>query len=275
MSRQTVSAALVAFLVAFGGGVLLNNRATPNSETSTTFAPVAMATTTLAPSFLQPGETVIGPAALIADDLRMDGSEVVLDFELHSLAPVADAASITRFLGFQSTEQVPPTKLDTVYPDDWLLVSNSAEIEGTSANPTARTARFDVGDGFSLATVEEIRLASYALLIPIDKEFELTIGNDSAVVAPGVTVRLLAVTEQARTIVQVELLSERRFNNSAVGISGVGPGWRSAVREAEGRPRWNLTYDSATAPEVIRLRVTGSIWVTIDTETTVLIGAGS
>ena len=212
---------------------------------------------------------------LIADDLRIDGSEVVLDFELQSLAPVADAASITRFLGFQSTEQVPPTELDTVYPDDWTLVSNSGEIPGTSANPTARTARFDVGEAFSLASVEEVRLDSYALLIPIDKEFELTVGNDSAVVAPGVTIRLLAVTEQARTIVQVELLSERRFNNDAVGISGVGPSWKSAVREAEGRPRWNLTYDSATAPEVIRLRVTGSIWVTIDTETRVLIGAGS
>ncbi len=274
MSRQTAAAAIVVFLVAFGGGVLVNSGA-GNPESSTTLEPVAIPTTTLPPSFVQPGETVIGPAVLIVDDLRIEGSEAILDFELQSLAPVADAATITRFLGFQSTEQVPPTELETVYADDWVLVSNSAEIAGTSANPTARTARFDVGDGFSLATVEEIRLASYGLLIPIDKEFELTIGNDSAVVAPGVTIRLLAVTEQARTIVQVELLSERQFNNSAVGISGVGPGWKSAVREAEGRPRWNLTYDSATAPEVIRLRVTGSVWVTIDAETSVLIGAGS
>ena len=99
-------------------------------------------------------------------------------------------------------------------------------------------------------------------------------GSDSAVVAPGITARLLAVTEQAVTIVQVEVISERNFNYDNITVLGVGPGWKSAVREAEGRPRWNLTYESPQAPSPIPLEISGSVWLSLDTDIPVLLEAG-
>jgi hypothetical protein len=127
-----------------------------------------------------------------------------------------------------------------------------------------------VGPDFSLDSIEEVRLESYALFVPVDTAFSLDLDNDTVGVAPGITARLLAVTEQSLTIVQVEVRSERSFNYDNIRISGSGPGWKSAVREAEGRPRWNLTYDSPTAPSPIELRISGSVWIAIDDSSTIL-----
>ena len=77
--------------------------------------------------------------------------------------------------------------------------------------------------------------------------------------------------KKAGRIVQVELRSDRSFNYDLVGLAGMGPGWKSAVREAEGRPRWNLTYDAPQAPDPIPLRITGSIWVPIESGTEIVV----
>lgn len=272
MTKQTAVGVLAAFLVAAAIGFLLGNRGATASTTPATSVPAASPTESPQATFVQFGETVIGPAVVIATDLRLEGEQVTLDFEVESLAPVGDAASVSRLLGFQGIEDIPPEELNTVYPDNWELVTPNGSITGSVANPTARTARFDVGPDFSLNSVIEVRLASYALLVPIDSSFTLDLDNDSAVVAPGISVRLLAVTEQALTIVQVEALSERSFNYQNLRISGDGPHWKSAVREAEGRPRWNLTYDSPTAPSPIRLRISGSVWVSIEADAPIEIG---
>ena len=163
-------------------------------------------------------------------------------------------------------EEVPPAELNTVYPDEWSLLTSNGDIPGTVATPEARTARFDVGSDFSLDAVTEVRLDSYGLLVPIDVSFELDLGSETAEVAPGISARLLAVTEQAATIIQVEIQSEREHNYDTIALAGVGPGWKSAVREAEGRPRWNLTYDSPTAPSPIHLRLHGAVWMTIESD---------
>jgi hypothetical protein len=77
-------------------------------------------------------------------------------------------------------------------------------------------------------------------------------------------------TEQANTIVQIELLSDSGSSLDSLRVSGTGPGWVSAVREAEGRPRWNLTYDADAAPAEIHIRVEGATWLTVDTEVDVI-----
>lgn len=274
MSRQIAASALVVFLLAGAVGWTLNR----NGDTGETTPPstTAASTTTEPPFayFRSPHETVIGPAAVVVVDVRLDGEEVVLAFEIERLAPVADAASVTRFLGFGSVEEVPAADLETVYLDDWTLITSSGDFSGSTATPAARTARFDVGADFSMESVTAVRLESYGLLVPIDSEFTLDLGSEAVTVAPGVTARLVAVTEQARTIVQVELISEREFNADNLAIAGVGPGWKSAVREAEGRPRWNLTYDSPEAPSPIPLRVYGAAWMTIETQAEVSLEGG-
>jgi len=273
MTRQITLAVLVMFSVAAAIGFVFsrdNAGASPPTTAPPTVTTSAMPATA---SFVQPGETVIGPAAIVATDIRLDGEQVIVDFDLASLAPVGDAATVRRLVGFGSIEEIPPEDLETVYPNEWVLVTPTGDIPGSVANPSARAARFDVGVGFSLESIEEVRLSSYSLLVPIDTAFSLSLSEDSAGVAPGITARLLAVTEQALTIVQVEVISERSFNYDNIAVSGDGAGWKSAVREAEGRPRWNLTFDSPTAPSPINLRISGSVWVTIEAGSTVLVEA--
>jgi hypothetical protein len=266
MKRKTAVAVLATSVLAFLAGFLLSSGPAASAPAST-LATIAPPTTAVIPAFVQQGEIVIGPAAVVPGDLQLDGNIVVLDFSVHDLAPVGDAAAVTQLLGFQATEVIPAEELATVYLDSWVLVTADSEIPGQAANPTARTARFEVGPGFSLAAIEQIRLDSYSLRIPLDVRFHIDLDNDTVAIGPGLSARLLAVTEQAHTIIQVELISDHDFNYDTVAITGVGPGWQSAVREAEGRPRWNLTYDAPEAPSPIPLRLEGAVWVDIADET--------
>lgn len=274
MSRQTAVAAVAAFALAVTIGIIVGRSGADSLTANESSSPPATTTPAVAGAvFLGSGETVIGPAVVIAEELQLEGEQVTLGFQLESLAPVGDAPDVTRFLGFQSTETVPAEDLNTVFLDRWILITSSGDIPGTVANPIARTARFEVGPNFSLDSVTGVRLASYSLLIPIEIEFSIDLDDDTVEVAPGITARLLAVTEQTLTIVQVELSSDRDLSHSQVGVSGVGPGWKSAVREAEGRTRWNLTYDSPEAPSPIRLLLSGSIWVDIDEQPQIVLEA--
>jgi hypothetical protein len=121
-------------------------------------------------------------------------------------------------------------------------------------------------------TVTGVRLDSYGLMVPVDSEFMLPLDNEATRVVPGITARLLAVTEQSgTTIIQIELRSERDFNYDNIAVAGVGPGWKSTVREAEGRPRWTLTYDSPETPSPIRLRLHGAVWMTVEANAEIFI----
>ncbi|MDJ0954206.1 MAG: hypothetical protein QNJ81_11055 [Acidimicrobiia bacterium] len=271
MIRQT-AAAVVVFLIALVVGMMIAGTNGDASAAPTT-VPIATTTTTEPRAFfVAPEETVVGPVVIVAEPPSLDGNQLTIDFSITSLAPTADAADVTQQLGFGNTLVVPPEELNTVFLDNWVISAGESVIAGGPANPAARAARFDVGEGFDLNSLDSITIDSFAVLTPINVDLELAVGSESARVAPGVTARLLAVTEQARTIVQVELLSERGFNLDNLRVAGAGPGWVSAVREAEGRPRWNLTYDGTVAPSPIPIRVEGTVWVAVDGGTQVATG---
>ena len=268
---KTAGIAVLVFAVALTLGTLVDREPEAVAAVTTTSgAP----TTTAAPLpvFVSPAETVVGPAVMVAAEPELDRNQVVVNFDLFSRAPTADAGDVLQQLGFGNTLTIEPEDLDTVFLDDWILSTSSGDIPGTVANPAARAARFDVGENFDLSSIRSVSLASYSLLTPVSASIRLDAGSESSPMAPGITARLLAVTEQANTIVQVELLSDRGFNLDNLRVSGEGPGWLSAVREAEGRPRWNLTFDSEAAPSPISMRVEGSVWISVDQTITLTAG---
>ena len=271
MVRKT-AAAVVVFVFAAVVGTLIS----PNSSDETATTPTAPQQTTTAgvprAFFVDEDETVVGPAVIVADTAHIDGTQLVVSFDIATLAPTADSADVIRPQGFGNFMTIAPEDLVTVFLDDWQVTANGTDIPGTVANPSARAARFEVGSGFDLSSIERVEISSYALLTPVSSEIALAAGSESAPVAPGITARLLAVTEQANTIVQVELTSDREFNLDNLRVTGAGPGWLSAVREAEGRPRWNLTFDSETAPSPILMEVEGSVWMVVDVAVTVTLG---
>jgi len=275
MVRQA-AVAVIVFAIASVAGVLIARTGDSADAITSTTIPLA-STSTTAPQviFAAEGETILGPAALVAGEPYLEGTQLVIPFDVANLAPTADAADVFTFLQFGNSLITPPEDIDAVYLDRWLLHTTNDEIPGSTANPSARAARFEVGEGFDIASIEAVTLPSYSLFIPVESEISLSVGNESATISPGLTIRLLAVTEQANTIIQIEARSERDFNLGNLRISGAGPGWLSAVKEAEGRPRWNLTYDAETAPSPITALVEGAVWVTVDRPIEVVLPEGS
>ena len=151
-----------------------------------------------------------------------------------------------------------------MFPVRWSLVTAGGVVAGETSNPSARAARFDVATGFQLGSIEAIRIDEYRLPVPINVEFELSSGVPQVEVAPGVSVSLTSVVDQGeQTIVQVEIVSAEGLNRENLTIEGVGPQWRSAVREAEGRPRYNLAATGGEVPEPLRLRARGFVWLPV------------
>ncbi len=270
--RRT-AASVIVFAVALAIGASLSWGNGGIDDTVTTQPSVTPTTAQPREVFASQLETVVGPAVVVAAEPYLSGSELVVGFDLINLAPTADSATVVRQLGFGNSIEVQPGELDILFLDDWWMEAGDERIPGTTANPAARTARFEVGAEFDVSTLGEIGIDSFALLAPLSADVHLGPGNETAVVAPGLTARLLAVTEQAKTIVQIEMISTRNFNLDNLRVTGIGPGWLSSVREAEGRPRWNLTHESADAPDPIEIRVEGAGWLVVQQSHPVVIEA--
>ncbi len=252
-------------IAVFVAALLLGAFSAPDSTASPNTAASA-ATSTSRPresDFIASGETYLGPAVLVAESPALADGEVTIPFELVGLAPTGDAAGILQLLYFGNSRTIPPDEIDTVYPDQWQLEVGADRIPGTVASPNARTARFQVGEDFDADQIDKVTITSYRLLVPISAEVSFGSGVDNIPVAPGITARLIAVTEQANTIIQIELTSEADIELDHIRVTGTGPGWLASVPEAEGRPRWNLTYDSPSAPESISILVEGAIWISV------------
>ena len=223
--------------------------------------PESTTTADLVARFVADDELVLGQAVLVPRRFAVDDGAATLEYDLVGLAPLADAEPVARFVPFQGVVETDAAEIRVVFPDRWTLETTNGDYAGTTANPDASIARFDIPEDLAPTDVNAVRLDGYRVRVPFDREFVVTDGRATVEVAPGVGVRVLRVTEQATTtIVQVELLAENLSDSATLEIEGGGPGWIASVREAEGRPRWNLTFDGQVAPDPIRLVVRGALW---------------
>jgi hypothetical protein len=249
-----------------------------SDSAAATTVPAAVATTTTVsqPVWLDAAETVVGPAVLLPEALSREGNEVVLRYDLMTLVPRADIEPALQFVSPQSGfAPIDPEEMDPIYPVRWSLVTAGGDIAGETSNPSARAARFEVVEGFQLDSVEAVRIDEYRLPVPVDVEFELSEDAPRVEVAPGVFVSLISLVDQGeQTIVQVEIASEDALNRESIGVGGVGPEWRSAVREAEGRPRYNLRLGGSDRSGPVLLRARGLVWLPAPEVVLVRPGAG-
>lgn len=273
MKPRAILLIVVAFaLGAFAAGSIGVRviREVRTAEDATSLPPSA--TTTSLPSDpltfqVSPTETIIGSAALVPSTLESSGSSVAIRYDLVTLAPHAGVESWTVFT--RSVEGTEIGDLDHVYPRGWSIETDQGTFLGGPANPTTRVARFDVEEGFSLSDIKGVRITDAVALFPLDVPFTLSQDEPRLEIADGVTVELLNVSDQeTSTIVQVGVSFDPLVFDS-VFIDGDGPGWRSAVREAEGRPRFNLTWFGGGIPADIPLVLVAAVWAPLSGEFTV------
>lgn len=275
MNRRAIVLTAVGFLVgalAAGSIGVRVIREVRTSEDATSLPPENISSTTVPPStvtneyFVDPNELIISSTALVPLSIQASGDEVSVEYELVSIAPRHNVP-VVQFLGnFNRTVTIEIDDLPHIYPRRWALHTTSGEtFEGGPANPSARIARFDVGEGFTADDIESIEIVEVLAPYPIDVPFTLDQQNTPrVVVVPGVEMELIHVSDQgSSTIVQVAINLEDH-ETADFFVAGDGPGWRSAFFEAEGRRRVNLTWVGGTLPSEIPLLATGTLWKAID-----------
>lgn len=255
--------------IVFATGALMSYAAVsafaPEPEQEMSAPTTAAVTTTIpAPFHVDPDERIVGPAAIVPVSFSQSGNEAAFEYELHGLAPLGGLEpieSIGATAGLGALLEVAPADVDPVFPATWTLITAEGEIPGTTATARSRVARFPIPDDFDPADVELLRLDAYMVRVPIAQPIELPRAGQVEVL-PGVVMSVIQVVEQAgQTIVQVEVGTAFARNADGITVEGEGPGWLSAVREAEGRPRWILRYDGVDLAEEVPLRLRGSAWV--------------
>lgn len=257
--------AAVALALTAGSGVAAQEPVTTTTTAGADSEPVV---------FVDERETIIGPAAIVPGGLTLDDDELEFRYELYPLAPTDGAEPVIEFLGFGNFREVAPDDIVPVWPVRWTLESSAGDVAYESTIASSRTVRFLVSDSFTVDQVTGIRLDSYRVRMPLDDRFTVTEGPAYEEIAPGLRIRLLRrVVQGDQTIVQVEVDSAVPDSIGLIAIEGYGGGWLSAVRAAEGGPRWNLRYDGSDLPAEIPLVVRGSVWIDIEQPTPVELGA--
>lgn len=263
-----VVAAFVLGAVAAGSIGVRVIREVRTDDEATSLPDSAVTTTIAAPSAptyqVDPDETMIGSTAMVPTSLQVSGARVAIEYDLVLRAPYGGVDGLNTFIPGSGLTLVDVSELNHVWPTLWEIETTDGVFEGGAANPTVRVARFDVDEGFSPGEVIEVRIIEART--PVFSNVPFTLSNDSprSQVAAGVAVELLGISDQgASTIVQVEIDADDPMLASAF-VRGDGPGWRSAVLEAEGRPRVNLTYVGEELPNPIPLVAAVEEWVVMD-----------
>lgn len=237
--------------------VRTDDEATSLPPASTTTVPAAEVITYQ----VDPAETVIGSTALVPTALEVSGTRLAIAYDLVTLAPYAGVEGVATFVPGSGLSVIEIPALNHVYPRAWRLETARGSVEGGPANSDTRIARFDVGDGFSISEIREVVITEARTPLVTEIPFTVSDTAPTVEVLPGVEVRLLNVSDQgSTTIVQVAVDAEDPDLASAF-VRGDGPGWRSAVLEAEGRPRINLTYVGERLPDPIPLVATATAWI--------------
>ena len=263
---------IVAGAALAGLGLWLGRPADAGELTPTQPGDVGQTTAAPQPSEMIATTAPLGSATVIPTDLEVDGTTLVLHFELEDRAPPILGYEVdrSRLPGFRLT---PNTEFGVVAPEFWTLRTSSGdEIPGTTANIRARTARFTVPEGFDMSSVVSIHLDTYRQRVPhvVDVSFD-TSKRETVKIDPQTTVTLDTILEQSNGITfrfAVEYPFDGFSTSGNVGMDNVnmfghGPNWVSAGPWEQGI---QMTYGSTELPATIEITVDHANWVEFDVD---------
>lgn len=241
-------------------------------ENATSLPPENVSSTTvpLVEYFVDPDEVLIASTALVPRSVIGTDSTLAIEYELISLAPTEGVPPI-EFFTFRELQQVPNEDLAFIFPRTWMLTTESRTIEGGSANPDVRVARFDLPEGVESNDVVSVQVIDPLMLYPLDVAFDLSEQAPSAEVIDGVSVVLLNISDQGDSvIVQIEVSADDPIDYM-FSIEGTGSGWEPVVFRS-GRRTVNLTWVGGGLPEIMTFRARGTQWVELEGTYSVSIG---
>ena len=250
MDRRRVFVVVVAAVASFAvglGGAWIGRAATAGTEDT------ASTTTTTLPVWVRGTEIVVGPVAVIPEQVAVTGSDVAVQFTTHPIGP---------------TEPDPPVG---VVPASWTLLTTRGEV-GSEGASNLGSVRFVLPVGTSAADITGLRLDTYWIASVLQTQITLS-PDDTAPheIAPGVTVALVTVQAQGTGALVVAETATRTIGSVAtastnglgadLAITGVGPGWGNTSSNFGNRSRWTLNYYGDAIPDPITLQITGVFWL--------------
>ncbi|MGI9666335.1 MAG: hypothetical protein ACR2N2_04425 [Acidimicrobiia bacterium] len=271
MNIRAVLLVVVAFalgaLAAGSVGVRVIREVNTTEDASSLPAAATSSTTTLPATTYQvdESETLIASTSLVPTSIEASPSSLAIGYDLITLSPHLGVPALSFVAGFGVVTTIENADLDHVYPRTWRVETHDGEtFEGGPANASTRFARFDVDEGFSTSEIKSVEITEALAPFAVQETFTLSEAEPETEVVDGLSVSLLNISVQGETtIVQVELDIENP-DDAGFLVVGDGPGWRSAVFEAEGRPRVTLTWVAGDLPDEIPLQAIGTVWVPIE-----------
>jgi len=267
VNGKTIALTIVAFLIgvlAAGGIGVRVIEEVRTTDDATSLPPENVATTTLPPSeyFVDPDETLIASTALVPTSVVSSGTGLAIEYDLISIAPTEGLPPIF-VRSFRNTREIHNEELAGIFPETWVVATESDRFEGGPANADVRIARFELPEGVDASDVVSVEIIDPLIKASLDTHFELSQQSPTAEIVDGVQAHLLNISDQGDSvIVQIELVAEDS-SDITFFVEGAGAGWRSANFSAEGRPSVNLTWVGDDLPEVMTFRAHGVQWIEI------------
>jgi hypothetical protein len=248
--RAYVAAGVIGFLLggACGVGVVLLHDDDRPAESSTT---VSSTSTTAPDTWVSEFETRLGPAALFPISLEVEGTELVVVYDMLPLTPRQPEAELVNDGGLAA-------------PSRFTMAWAGGEVTTRVVAPSNRAARFEVAEGFGVADIESIRVDGYWVAAPIDLgvAYDPT-GAEWSRIAPGVEARISTVLDQPDNyIVKVEYRGEALATD--LFVVGDDREWARLSGSMIGRPVWTLDYRGEQLPDPFVLNTVGVVWVEVE-----------
>jgi hypothetical protein len=239
------------------GGVALAPRGGGAAATTTTSVPDAATSKVW---WHDPNETIVGTAAVVLERIAVDRDQAVLTYRV---VPIGS----TRRNPFLTDQGHPP-----IAPEEWALVTTAGTFRGSSVSVHSERVAFDVGPGFSTASVTGVRIERHRVRVPYDFDLSLPPTRDAAgQIDDDTTVRVVSILAQ-RTNVLVGVGVQRPTDSFIAGergyvVRGIGPRWgppSGRTTSADTPDAWQLLFDGTELPDPLLLRVSGTRWVVRD-----------
>lgn len=248
--RRTLNAVAAGLAVGVLGTAAVLAVTADEPATASTTAVAATTTTTRPSAWVDPEEGRIGPSAVVANRLRRETGQLVLEYDVIGLTP---ASGVEPHFETAST------------PAAWVLVTADAEIPSRALSPGQTSVRFTTDA--EPTEVAGARIESY--WVPVPLEVPLVVSPSDASwheIVPGLRIRILQIVEQSGSFLVILEGGGDAPTFQSIGVEGIGRDWASSSRSMLGSVRWTLDYRGEALPDPMRMMVRGTSWVEIETD---------
>ncbi len=261
ISKMITGAIVGIVLASLGLMVFIPDRSPADGESTDPTALTSDSVTSTTTPWIAPGEVRFEATVLIPTEVAAGDGEVLLDYELATLAP-----------GEGTLSSLDDEFSIDALPERWslLTVSGGSTVETTA--PGATTVRFDVRAGLQTEHIGSIRLIAWRVAVPTRERitFDLVPGEFGRF-AGGTNVTVATILEQSDSTIVLLDVDQPHDRWNRIDIDTVDPGWRRAGRRDGGA---QFVWDGLDAPPTLVLEQSSPTWVPVEGNLVVFQGGG-